>query len=209
MLNRLRWKFMEMPLAMKQLALMMLFQWYAMFCYWNYITLSLSTTFFGTTDATTQGFRDANLINAKIGGFYTFISFVTAFAMIPIVRRIGAKYTHAVCLTLAGLAMLSIPSIHTQALLFIPMIGVGLVWASIMGNSYSMLAHAIPKERVGIYMGIFNMFIVIPMIIQIFTLPLYYKSLLNSNPENVIRLAGALLLMAAISKIIRVSHVKC
>jgi maltose/moltooligosaccharide transporter len=191
--------FLEMPLVMKQLAVMMLFQWYAMFCYWQYITLSLATTFFGTTDATTQGFRDAGLINAKIGGFYNFMSFVTAFAMIPIVRRIGAKYTHAACLTQAGLAMLSIPSIHSQNLLFIPMIGVGLAWASIMGNPYSMLAHAIPKERVGIYMGIFNMFIVVPMFIQIMTLPLYYKSLLHGNPENVIRLAGALLLMAALA----------
>ncbi|NOT64676.1 MAG: MFS transporter [Methylotenera sp.] len=191
--------FIEMPLVMKQLAVMMLFQWYAMFCYWQYITLSLSTTFFGTTDASTQGFRDAALINAKIGGFYNFMSFVTAFAMIPIVRRIGAKYTHAACLTLAGLAMLSIPSIHNQNLLFIPMIGVGLAWASIMGNPYSMLAHAIPKERVGIYMGIFNMFIVVPMFIQIMTLPLYYKSWLHGNPENVIRLAGALLLIAALA----------
>jgi maltose/moltooligosaccharide transporter len=191
--------FLDMPLVMKQLAVMMLFQWYAMFCYWQYITLSLSTTFFGTTDANSQGFRDAGLINAKIGGFYNFVAFLTAVAMIPIVRKMGAKYTHAVCLTLAGMAMLSIPSIHDQTLLFIPMIGVGLAWASIMGNPYSMLANAIPKERVGIYMGIFNMFIVIPMFIQIMTLPLYYKSLLNSNPENVIRLAGALLLMAAIS----------
>ena len=194
--------FIEMPLVMKQLAVMMLFQWYAMFCYWQYITLSLATTFFGTTDATTQGFRDAGLINAKIGGFYNFMAFVTAFAMIPIVRRIGAKYTHVACLTLAGLAMLSIPSIHSQALLFIPMIGVGLAWASIMGNPYSMLAHAIPKERVGIYMGIFNMFIVVPMFIQIMTLPLYYKSWLNGNPENVIRLAGALLLVAALAGVL-------
>lgn len=194
--------FMEMPLVMKQLAVMMLFQWYAMFCYWQYITLSLATTFFGTTDATTQGFRDAGLINAKIGGFYNFVAFVTAFAMIPVVRRIGAKYTHAVCLALAGLAMLSIPSIHNQTLLFVPMIGVGLAWASIMGNPYSMLAHAIPKERVGIYMGIFNMFIVIPMFIQIMTLPLYYKTWLDGNPENVIRLAGVLLLVAAIAGIL-------
>ena len=163
--------------------------------HWGFVLRGQITT----TDATTQGFRDAGLINAKIGGFYNFIAFVTAFAMIPVVRRIGAKYTHAVCLTLAGLAMLSIPSIHSQSMLFIPMIGVGLAWASIMGNPYSMLAHAIPKERVGIYMGIFNMFIVIPMFIQIMTLPLYYKTWLHGNPENVIRLAGALLLIAALA----------
>jgi maltose/moltooligosaccharide transporter len=86
--------------------------------------------------------------------------------------------------------MLAIPSITDRALLFLPMIGVGLAWASIMGNPYVMLAGSIPPERVGVYMGIFNMFIVIPMMIQIFTLPLYYRSLLGGNPENVIRLAG-------------------
>lgn len=95
--------------------------------------------------------------------------------------------------------MLAIPEIHDKALLFIPMIGIGLAWASIMGNPYIMLAGSIPAERTGVYMGIFNMFIVIPMMIQIFTLPLYYKSWLAGNPENVIRLAGALLACAAIA----------
>ena len=77
------------------------------------------------------------------------------------------------------------------------MVGIGLAWASIMGNPYVMLAGCIPPERTGVYMGIFNMFIVIPMIIQIFTLPLYYRGWLGGNPENVIRLAGGLMLCAA------------
>jgi maltose/moltooligosaccharide transporter len=106
---------------------------------------------------------------------------------------------HAVCLTLAGIGMLSIPGIQDKWLLFIPMIGVGLAWASIMGNPYIMLAGSIPAERTGVYMGIFNMFIVIPMMIQIFTLPLYYKSWLGGNPENVIRLAGALFICGAVA----------
>ncbi|HEX4934926.1 MAG TPA: hypothetical protein VFV33_17170, partial [Gemmatimonadaceae bacterium] len=105
----------------------------------------------------------------------------------------------AVCLTLAGLAMLALPGIRERAWLFVPMVGIGLAWASIMGNPYVMLAGSIPQERVGVYMGIFNMFIVIPMMIQIFTLPLYYDSLLGGNPENVIRLAGALLICAAVA----------
>jgi maltose/moltooligosaccharide transporter len=178
---------------------MKLFQWYAMFCYWQYIVLSLSVTMFGSSDASTAGFREAGLINGQIGGFYNFVAFVAAFAMVPFTRRFGPKVMHAICLTLAGIAMLSIPGITDRTLLFIPMIGVGLAWASIMGNPYVMLAGSIPQERVGVYMGIFNMFIVIPMMIQIFTLPLYYNSLLGGNPENVIRLAGALLLCAAIA----------
>ena len=187
----------QMPLTMKQLALMKLFQWYAMFCYWQYIVLSLAATMFKTHDAATPAFREASLINGQIGGFYNFIAFIAAFAMVPFVRRLGPKWMHAICLTLAGIAMLSIPSISNRAYLFIPMIGVGLAWASIMANPYVMLAGCIPQERVGVYMGIFNMFIVIPMMIQIFTLPLIYRPWLGGNPENVIRLAGALLICAA------------
>ena len=106
---------------------------------------------------------------------------------------------HAVCLTLAGLGMWAIPMIQDKALLFLPMVGVGLAWASIMGNPYVLLAGSIPPERAGVYMGIFNMFIVIPMIIQMLTLPLFYDSLLGGNPANVIRLSGTLLLCAAVA----------
>lgn len=189
----------EMPLTMKQLALVMVFQWYAMFCYWQYIVLSISTTFFKTTEQSSAGFREAGLINGQVGGFYNFMAFVGAFALVPFTKRLGPKIMHSVCLTLAGIGMIFIPSIDSRLLLFLPMIGVGLAWASMMGNPYIMLAGSIPAERTGVYMGIFNMFIVIPMMIQIFTLPLYYNSLLKGNPENVIVLAGALLICGAIA----------
>jgi maltose/moltooligosaccharide transporter len=189
----------DMPTLMKQLAVVYLFQWYAMFCYWQYIVLSIAVTLFGTSDASTPGFREANLVNGQVGGFYNFVAFVAAFAMVPFTRRFGAKTMHAVCLALAGAAMLSIPTITDRALLFVPMVGVGLAWASMMGNPYVMLAGAIPADRVGVYMGIFNMFIVIPMMIQIFTLPLFYRAWLGGNPENVVRLAGGLLICAAVA----------
>ena len=189
----------EMPTTMKQLGLMMLFQWYGFFCYWQYITLSVSRSLFGTTDATTTAFRDSGLITGQMGAFYNFVAFLSAFALIPFTRKFGAKRMHALCLLLAGIGLMFIPSIQDRTLLFIPMIGMGLAWASTMGNPYIMLADSIPVKRTGVYMGIFNMFIVIPMIIQIFTLPIYYKSLLGGNPENVIKLGGAMLICAAIA----------
>ncbi|GJG87049.1 MFS transporter [Gemmatimonadetes bacterium T265] len=189
----------EMPTTMKQLALVKLFQWYAMFCYWQYVVLSLAYTLFHTRDAGSAGFREAGLVNGQIGGFYNLVAFAAAFAMVPFTRRFGPKVMHAICLTLAGFAMLALPGITDRGLLFVPMVGVGLAWASIMGNPYVMLAGSIPAERVGVYMGIFNMFIVIPMMIQIFTLPLLYHSVLGGTPDNVIRLAGALLLCAAVA----------
>ncbi|MEB0140092.1 MULTISPECIES: MFS transporter [unclassified Undibacterium] len=189
----------EMPPTMRQLALVKLFQWYGMFCYWQYIVLSLGRTLFDSTLPGAAGLREASLLNGKIGAFYNFVAFVAAFALVPFTRRYGPKITHAVCLVLAGLAMLSIPSLHTPFWLWLPMLGIGLAWASIMGNPYVMLAGCIPEQRTGVYMGIFNMFIVIPMIIQIFTLPLIYHAWLGGNPENVIRLAGALLICAAVA----------
>ena len=189
----------EMPPTMRQLVVVNLFQWYAMFCYWQYISLSLAATLFHTTDPASQGFRDAGLLNGQVGAFYNFIAFLAAFALVPFTRRFGPRVMHSICLCAAGAGMLCIPLIHSPVLLLLPMVGVGLAWASIMGNPYIMLAGCIPPERTGVYMGIFNMFIVIPMIIQIFTLPLYYRSWLGGNPENVIRLAGALLLCGAVS----------
>ena len=187
----------EMPPTMKQLALVKLFQWYAMFCYWQYIMLSLASTVFGTSNPGSVEFRDAGLLNGQIGAFYNFVAFIAAFALVPFTRRFGPKAVHSVCLALAGASMLYIPMIQAPGLLFVAMIGIGLAWASIMGNPYIMLAGCIPPRRTGVYMGIFNMFIVIPMIIQIFTLPLYYHAWLGGRPENVIRLAGALMLCAA------------
>ena len=191
--------FKEMPPVMRRLWWMKLFQWYGMMCYWIYIVPSLAKTMFNTSDATTEGFRDASLLNGQIGGFYNFVAFLSAFAMVPIVRKWGPKNVHALCLLAAAAGMWVLPTIQSKALLFIPMVGVGLAWASIMGNPYVLLAGSIPPERAGVYMGIFNMFIVIPMLIQMVTLPLIYNSLLGGQPDNVIRLAGTLLACAAVA----------
>ena len=188
----------EMPPTMRRLWWMALFQWYGMMCYWIYIVPALASTMFGTRDAHAAGFRDAALLNGQIGGFYNVIAFVAAFAMVPFTRRFGAKWVHAFALSCAAVGMWMLPGIHDKALLFIPMVGIGLAWGSIMGNPYVLLAGSIPPERAGVYMGIFNMFIVIPMLIQSLTLPLLYDNLLGGQPENVIRLAGLLLGAAAL-----------
>jgi maltose/moltooligosaccharide transporter len=191
--------FKEMPQTMRRLWWMKLFQWYGMMCYWQYIVVALALSMFGTTDARTPAFHEAELLNGQIGGFYNFVACIAALAMLPFTRRFGPKVTHALCLTAAGIGMWAIPSIHDKALLFVPMLGIGLAWASIMGNPYVLLAGSIPPERAGVYMGIFNMFIVMPMIIQSLTLPWIYNHLLGATPVNVIRLAGSLLFCAAVA----------
>jgi maltose/moltooligosaccharide transporter len=187
----------EMPPTMRRLWWMALFQWYGMMCYWIYIVPCLASTMFGTQDPHSTGFRDAALLNGQVGGFYNVIAFIAAFAMVPFTRRLGAKWVHAFALLCAAAGMWALPGIHDKVWLFLPMVGIGLAWGSIMGNPYVLLAGSIPPERAGVYMGIFNMFIVIPMLIQSLTLPLFYDSLLGAHPENVIRLAGVLLACAA------------
>ncbi|WP_422015823.1 MFS transporter [Roseateles sp.] len=188
----------DMPPTMRRLWWMALFQWYGMMCYWIYIVPTLAATMFGTDDAHSPGFRDAALLNGQVGGFYNAVAFVAAFAMVPFTKRLGAKWVHAFALACAAAGMWALPGIHDKTWIFLPMVGIGLAWGSIMGNPYVLLAGSIPPARAGVYMGIFNMFIVIPMLIQAVTLPLIYDGLLAGRPENVIRLAGVLLALAAL-----------
>ncbi len=187
----------EMPAAMRQLALAMLFQWFAMFAYWQYISFAIARSIFDTADPTSAAFRQATLVAGQAGALYNFVAFLAAFAMVPIARRWGAKPLHAGAMLLSGLAMLSLPWADSRVALVVPMIGVGIGWASLMGNPYVMLAGAIPPERTGIYMGIFNMFIVVPMMIETLVMPLVYRPLLGGDPRYVLALAGGLMLCAA------------
>ncbi len=187
----------EMPRPMRQLAWPMLFQWYAMFCYWQYISFAIGRSLYGTADPNSAAFRAATLTAQQAGALYNLVAFLGALALMPIVARLGARRVHAVCLLASGLAMLSIPAASSALMLFGLMIGVGLGWAGMMGNLYVMLADSIPPQRNGIYMGIFNMFIVLPMLIQTLTMPLLYQPLLGGDPRNVLGLAGVLMLLGA------------
>lgn len=190
-----------MPLVMKQMIPMMFFSWYAMFIYWIYIAKCLSKSVFGNTNVSAASFREADLLSGQIGAFYNFVAFVSAFGLAVLAKKYGSKSVHSVCLLCAGLGLFILPYIQNTSLIFIPMIGMGISWASMMGNPYVILASSIPANKTGIYMGVFNMFIVIPMLLQNVTMPLYYQSWLNNNPVNAIKLAGVLLILAAISMI--------
>ncbi len=187
----------DMPIAMRKLALMSLFQWYAMAAYWAYVIYAIGRSVYGTDVPTSSGFHSAVLTNGEMAAFYNGVAFVAAFAMVPLARRIGAASLHAACLVIAGAGMLWLPHITEKWMLFLPAIGVGLGWASIMGNPYVILAGSIPAERTGVYMGIFNMMIVIPMLLLAATLPFYYAPLMNSDPRHVLTLCGLLMFCAA------------
>ena len=187
----------DMPPAMRKLALMSLFQWYAMAAYWAYVIYSIGRSVYGTAEANSSGFHSAVLTNGEMAAWYNGIAFVAAFAMVPLARKIGAASLHAGCLVLAGIGMLWLPHVTEKWMLFLPAIGVGIGWASIMGNPYVILAGSIPPERTGVYMGIFNMMIVIPMLLIAATLPFYYEPLMGSDPRHVLSLCGVLMFCAA------------
>jgi maltose/moltooligosaccharide transporter len=192
----------DMPRPMKQLAGAMLCQWYAMFAYWQYITFAVGRTMYNTNDPASAAFREATLTTQQAGALYNFIAFLGALVLIPVVARLGARRVHAVCLAASGIAMLLIPGASTPAALFVLMLGIGIGWAGMMGNTYVMLADCIPPARNGIYMGIFNLFIVIPMLIQTLTMPLIYRPLLGGDPRNVLILGGVLMLAGAVATLL-------
>ena len=204
-----------MPPTMKQLIPVKFFTWYAMFCYWQYLTSTLSLSLFGTLDQATDGFKQAQVLTGQMNGTYNIICFTLAFALVPLASRIGAKGVHFVSLILGGIGLLAIPYLSITDILFsIPnpfgtgsiaiytlylyTIGLGIAWASMLAMPYQLLASSIPKNKTGVYMGIFNMFIVVPMIIQIFTMQYFVYDWLGSNPINVIRLAGLFLLLGGL-----------
>lgn len=206
--------FRTMPLTMKQLIPVKFFTWYAMFCYWQYITSSLSLSLFGTTDQASEGFSKAQLLTGSLNGTYNIICFMVAFLLVPIALKIGAKGVHCIALSLGGIGLLLIPFLNNTDVLFtmhnpfgdnIPVttiflysFGLGISWASTMAMPYQLLAGSIPKEKTGVYMGIFNMFIVIPMAIQILTMQYFVYDWLGNNPINVIKLAGVFLIIAGL-----------
>lgn len=187
----------EMPTTMRRMAPMMLCTWYAMFCYWQYIPLCLARTIYHTTDATSTGFAQAQLLTGRVNGTYNVVTFCAAFGLAWLARRWGARAVHLLSLGLAGVGLLLVPVMTNPTPLLVPMVGLGIGWASMMGTPYVLLAGSIPKLRTGVYMGIFNMFIVLPMLLQTLTFSWIYRHFLGSRPEHVIYLAGTLLLLGA------------
>lgn len=190
----------DMPAAMRTMAWMSLFQWYAMCGLWGYANNSVARSVFHTADNQSVAFQNAQLLYGKVGATYNAIAFVAAMWILPpLAKRIGAARLHAACLTAMAIAFLSFPHIGGTAAIFLPAIGFGLGWASIMGNPYIVLANSIPAERTGVYMGLFNVMICAPMILYAFTMPFLYDRLFGGDPRNVLMLSGVLMLCAAVA----------
>ena len=189
----------EMPGELRKLALVYLFQWYALACYWQFVAASLAKSVWNTADTESAAYDEAVGWTGLVNGWYNIVTFSVAFSLVAFARRRGAKMVHSACLLLAAVGLIVFPHIENKYLVFVPIIGFGIAWASIMGVPYIMAVRMIPSTRYGVYMGIINMMIVIPMLIQSLTFGTIYSSVLGDNPNNAIMFAGVLLAIAAVA----------
>jgi maltose/moltooligosaccharide transporter len=187
-----------MPKIMWQLALVYLFQWYALFCYWQNSAKSIGLSIYDTTPENKEVYEKAVSLAGEVNGWYNIITFVTAFALVGFAKKFSPKWVHFFCLVLAGVGFMAFPFIENKTLLFVAITGFGIGWASMMGIPYLMVVSEIPKERYGVYMGVINMMIVIPMLLQTVTFGYILKHVLGNNPGKAILFAGILLLIAAL-----------
>lgn len=199
-----------MPRTLWQLALVYLFQWYAMFCYWQYVSHSIAKSVWKTSSSENMElYSEAAGWTGLVNGFYNIVTFLSAFGLVWMAKKFSARYVHAFCLLLAALALLIMPGIENKYLLFAPMVGFGIAWASMMGIPYIMVASSIPPAKNGVYMGIVNMMIVIPMIIQTLSFGWVYDHVLGADPGQALRFAGILLLVASLATLmIKASEVE-
>ena len=190
----------EMPKVMWQLALVYLFQWYALFCYWQNSSKSIALSVWNATPKSNPKlYEEAVSWTGLVNGWYNIVTFLSALALAGFAKKYGAKSVHMICLILAAAGFLAFPHIANKNLLFFAISGFGIGWASMMGIPYLLVVSDIPKERYGVYMGIINMMIVIPMILQNISFGYILKHFLDNDPRNAITFAGALLAIAAVA----------
>lgn len=189
-----------MPKVMWQLALVYLFQWYALFCYWQNSSKSIALSVWNATPKDNpELYEKAVSWTGLVNGWYNIITFLSALALANFTKKYGAKSVHMICLLLAAIGFLAFPHIENKNLLFFAISGFGIGWASMMGIPYLLVVSDIPKERYGVYMGIINMMIVIPMILQNISFGYILKHFLANDPRNAITFAGVLLAIAAVA----------
>ncbi|GAA4971022.1 MFS transporter [Kineococcus glutinatus] len=187
-----------MPIGMHKIGLAFLFQWYAMFIYWQFVSVSVAESVWNTTPDTPL-YEEAAGWSGLMNGGYNFVTMISAMFLLPLCRRFGGKKVHAGTLALAALSLAWLSTIDTQGLTLVAMIGLGICWASMVGVPYLMVASMVPRERTGVYMGILNMMIVVPMLLQTLTFGWIFENLLGSHGTSAILLAGVLLGCAAVA----------
>ena len=193
----------EMPDTMGQLAFVQLATWLGLFCMWLYFPVAVARNVFGAPDQNSPLYQQGVEWAGVCFGAYSAVCFAFSFVLPAVARKLGRKTTHALCLLTGSLGLLSVAVIRTPGLLLLSMAGVGVAWASILSMPYSILAGSLPPGKTGVYMGIFNFFIVIPEILASLGFGWVMSHLLNDNRMAAV-VAGGVMLAIAAALVVRV-----
>ena len=188
--------FYHMPKTMKQLALVQFFSWFALFAMWIYTTPAVTHHIYGATDPASELYnRGADWVGVLMAVYNGFAA-VMAFVLVWLAKKTNRKTVHMISLFCGGLALFSFYVIKNPAVLLVSELGIGLAWASILAMPYAILAGSLPAQKMGVYMGIFNFFIVIPQITAAAILGWYVKHLFNGNAIYALLLGGVSMIIA-------------
>jgi maltose/moltooligosaccharide transporter len=196
----------SMPRTMRRLAWVQFFSWFALFAMWIYTTAAVAGTHFGSTDAKSAAYNEgANWVGVLFGAYNGFAAL--AALLIPVmVRLMGLRVSHLVNLWLGGLGLISMMLIDDPKWLLLSMVGVGFAWASILSLPYALLSDSVPAAKMGVYMGLFNFFIVIPQLVAASALGFMLRLWLGGDPMHVLALGGVSLLIAGLCVLRVPSH---
>ena len=188
----------NMPKRMRIVSLVQFFTWPGLFLMWFYYTTAVAVNVFGGKDASDPVYATGADFGSLTLSYYSIITFLFALVLPSIADRLGRKSTHALCLLCGAAGLISVGWVHDKYVLFACMTGVGIAWASILSMPYAMLSGVLPKDKVGIYMGIFNFFIVLPEIIASLGFGWLMKNVLGNNRLLAVQIGGGLMVLAAL-----------
>jgi len=188
----------NMPKAMKQLAWVQFFSWFALFSMWIYTTQAVTGHVFGTSDTTSVLYNDAADWVTVMFTVYNGVAAAVAFLLPVLARRTSNKFTHLLALCAGGLGLISIYFLSDKVGLLLAMVGVGIAWASILSIPYAMLSGSLPSNKMGYYMGVFNFFIVIPQIVAATILGFLVKEFFGNEPIYALLIGGFSMILAGI-----------
>jgi maltose/moltooligosaccharide transporter len=192
----------SMPRTMGQLAIVQFFTWVGFYCMWLYSTAAIAQNAYGTVDTTSKAFQDAGDWVGVMFTVYSGISAVAAFLLPLLAKKIGRKFTHMICLIIGGIGLISMVYIKSPQILLMPMIAIGLAWASTLTMPYAILAGALPPAKMGFYMGVFNFFIVIPQLVASFVMGFVIKDLFHEQAIYALVVGGVCMVIGGIMNFI-------
>ena len=186
----------QMPQAMRRLAPVQFFSWVALFAMWIYTTPAITQVHYHTTDSASDAYNEgANWVGVLFAAYNGFAA-LAAVGIPFMVRRFGLRASHAINVWLGGIGLISMQFIHDPQWLLLSMLGVGFAWASILALPYALLSDSVPAAKMGLYMGVFNFFIVIPQLVAAGLLGFVLKAFMGGAPMQALTL-GALCMFIA------------